>query len=191
VTYYVLSQTAETYNIISQSLVEDYKSLRRGERLGKKGTKKGGFEYATGVGLSMYAVMHVAPIRVMKCEANPFNLCCSHCTGFDHDGICSHVLAITHIIMSEKPRAKRDHLCNLEYLLSTTGSTKKKKTGRFGDGSQHPMLARPKALDKPAEKQKEQKEMTTAEKRKAKGSAYSRIYPLKGQGIILAYISAY
>ena len=161
-TYYVLSQSSDNkYKVITEELTHKYKALKRGEKPGRG--KQRDFAAVTAVGLSMYAVFHGPPHRVIKCKANPYNLVCSHCPGYDHDGICSHVLAISHIIMSKKPRAEQEHLCNLEYLCEEIAGAKKKQIMKGAGNTRAKM---PKALEKPKEKQK--KEMTVKVKMEGK-----------------------
>ena len=79
---------------------------------------------------SMYMVCgEVEDYGVPECEGNKARLDCPCCKGFKHDGICSHVLAVNHIL-------KR---FNVRYHLLPLGKrTDKKKKG--------PEKAPPKAL---------------------------------------------
>ena len=66
---------------------------------------------------SMYVVQRASSAsQLCPCDANPFELACQVCKSFAHDGICKHVLAITHIIMAEQPDGERNHLCNLNFM---------------------------------------------------------------------------
>lgn len=120
--------------------MKKYKSLRRGEASRKS------FKALCEIMNSMYFVHHVHRDKCVKCEANPYHLACSVCHMYAHDGICHHVLAVTHIIMSQKPIAQRIHLCDLEYLCMSIGKKHQK-----GDGSKGAM---PKALERDGEKKK-------------------------------------
>ena len=52
---------------------------------------------------SMYLVEPVDPSLCIPCKANPYHLACRVCKAFAHDGICKHVLAVTHLLEKEKP----------------------------------------------------------------------------------------
>lgn len=133
--YYVLSQSPDNkYKRLDDHIVKKYASLRRGE------VSRKSFKALCDVMNSMYMVHHVHLDKCVKCEANPFHLACSVCHEYAHDGICHHVLAITHIILSKKPVAQRVHLCDLEYLCSSIGKRHQKSDGPKG--------AMPKALER-------------------------------------------
>jgi hypothetical protein len=78
----------------------------------------------------------------LKCDANPHGLLCRGCKGFAHDGICEHVLAITHIMEQEKPADSRDEKLNLNLSMvpltrhdEDTPSHKKRKNRRQAKGA--------------------------------------------------------
>jgi hypothetical protein len=77
----------------------------------------------------------------LKCDANPHGLLCRGCKGFAHDGICEHVLAITHIMEQEKPEDSRDEKLNLNLSMvpltrhdEDTPSHKKRKNRKSKQG---------------------------------------------------------
>jgi hypothetical protein len=56
------------------------------------------FEQFAQVCLSMHFLRYADADEVPKCEWNPANLSCPTCKGFRNWGICSHVVAINHIL---------------------------------------------------------------------------------------------
>ena len=56
------------------------------------------FEQFAHVCLSMHFLRYADADEVPKCEWNPANLNCPTCKGFRNWGICSHVIAIDHIL---------------------------------------------------------------------------------------------
>ena len=56
------------------------------------------FEQFAHVCLSMHFLRYADADEVPKCEWNPANLSCPTCKGFRNWGICSHVVAINHIL---------------------------------------------------------------------------------------------
>ena len=60
---------------------------------------------------------------VPECDLNPGKFNCPHCKGFKQYGICSHVLAINHILMEINLRRE---------LMEIGKSTLKKKKGPQG-----------------------------------------------------------
>ena len=77
---------------------------------------------------SMYMVIQPADTKICPCEANYYGLACSLCKSFAHDGICKHVLGVTHVKMGEQVGAK-EPMVNLK-LLNITLSRQKKPAGR-------------------------------------------------------------
>ena len=50
------------------------------------------------------------------------HLVCRVCKGFAHDGICKHVLAVTHIIERKKPKHEQNQRLNLKRLNKVAAS---------------------------------------------------------------------
>ena len=65
---------------------------------GKKASHLKTFEQFAHVCLSMHFLRYAEPHEVPKCEYNPAYLNCPTCKGFRNWGICSHVIAINHIL---------------------------------------------------------------------------------------------
>lgn len=69
------------------------------------------------------------PVRqVLECKANPLNLMCLGCIGYHQKGICTHVLAATHIYYAQLrvPEEEKPMQHNLKYMCSKLYG----KTGR-------------------------------------------------------------
>ena len=71
---------------------------------------------------SMYLVEYGGAELCLECEANPYHLVCRVCKGFAHDGICKHVLAVTHIIERKKPKHEQNQRLNLKRLNKVAAS---------------------------------------------------------------------
>ena len=70
--------------------------------------------------LSLHTVYPAAEeFPVAKCEGNPLNYTCQGCKSFQGAGICSHVLAVNHILKK----------FNVRYQLKHLKDTKEKKGG--------------------------------------------------------------
>ena len=92
-----------------------YEELREGKLKVKKG--KAGWEQVLAIKNSMYKVEQVKPPELcLPCEANPYSLACRVCKMYAHDGICKHVLAVTHIKEEEKDEPDRDPKLDLGVL---------------------------------------------------------------------------
>ena len=52
----------------------------------------------------------------IPCEANPFKLLCC-CPGCRHSGICSHIMAATHVLMRDHFPAEKNPICNVTYMI--------------------------------------------------------------------------
>ena len=65
---------------------------------GKKASHLKTFEQFAHVCLSMHFLRYAEPGEIPKCEYNPANVGCPTCNGFRNWGICSHVVAINHIL---------------------------------------------------------------------------------------------
>ena len=65
---------------------------------GKKAPHLKTFQQFAHVCLSMHFLRYANAGEVPKCEYNPVNLTCPTCKGFRNWGICSHVIAINHIL---------------------------------------------------------------------------------------------
>ena len=99
-----------------------YEELRTGQWT-TQGSAQEQLDECLCVKKSMYKV---EPGNCLECPANPYNLVCKVCKIFAHDGICKHVLAITHIIEAAKKEGDR----NLEFSVnrSTRSLVEKKDT---------------------------------------------------------------
>ena len=124
VCYYLLSQTQTVFKKISASLVAKYEAACTGFIPAGTGCK---WEKILPICASMYKVEVVASDgrQVLECELNPYNLACQLCKGFAHDGICKHVLAVTHLIMRSRPALEQKSANKLRYMCLTVG---KKRT---------------------------------------------------------------
>jgi hypothetical protein len=65
---------------------------------GKKASHLKTFEQFAHVCLSMHFLRYAEPGEIPKCEYNPAYLSCPTCKGFRNWGICSHIVAINHIL---------------------------------------------------------------------------------------------
>lgn len=85
-----------------------------------------------GLGIAKVYVSPDPLAQVLECEANPLNLMCLGCTGYHHRGICSHVLAATHMHYALKKVAAEDKPFqhNLRYMCA-------KLYGKTGRRSKH------------------------------------------------------
>lgn len=77
------------------------------------------------------AKVYVSPqpmAQVIECKANPLNLMCLGCPGFQGHGICSHVIAATHLYFARLPipSEQKPYQFNLFYLQAKLYG----KTGR-------------------------------------------------------------
>ena len=86
------------------------------------------FEQFAHVCLSMHFLRYADADEVPKCEWNPANLSCPTCKGFRNWGICSHVVAINHIL---------DKI-DLEDELKELGAPRKR--GGFNKGVRRALL---------------------------------------------------
>ena len=112
--FFLLSQSQSKFSRISDTLVTRYAALRDGIVPTQTGGKWGSI---CEVANSMYLVEQVDPQELIPCKANPYNFACRICPAFAHDGICKHVLAVTHICMSMEPEGvPRNAWCNVRYM---------------------------------------------------------------------------
>jgi hypothetical protein len=125
--WYLLSQSQTVFKKISATLVAKYEQARRGEV--PRGTG-GKWEAVADICLSMYKVHEGSPKASLECDLNPFLLVCGKCKAFAHDGICKHVLAVTHEMMGALPIESRSSENNLKYMLKSIGKRRKKTSGR-------------------------------------------------------------
>lgn len=92
------------------------------------------------LGLAKVYVSRNPLSQVMECEANPLNLMCLGCPAFQGKGICSHVIAATHIHYALLPAAEeKPQQFNLFYLHA-------KLYGKTGKRSAHRSKNAPGAL---------------------------------------------
>ena len=126
--YYVLSQSQGKFKALSGALISKFEQLRDGKvpaGVPKKNNKQALFDLKN----SMYRVEEVGQAAVCPCEANPYHLACRVCKSYAHDGICKHVLAITHIMMSTK--GDKDPRCNLKFMTKPLSVRKKASRPRL------------------------------------------------------------
>lgn len=85
-----------------------------------------------GLGIAKVYVSADPCAEVIECEANPLNLMCLGCVGYHHKGICSHVLAATHMHFALKkiPAEEKPFQHNLRYMCA-------KLYGKTGKRSNH------------------------------------------------------
>ena len=103
---------------------------------GKKASHLKTFEQFAHVCFSMHFLRYAdADDGVPKCEWNPANLTCPTCKGFRNWGICSHVIAINHIL---------DKI-DLEDQLKELGGPRKK--GGFNKGVRPALIREKEAAD--------------------------------------------
>ena len=158
VCYYLLSQTQTTFNKkISATLVSKYEAACQGCVPAGTGGK---WEKILPICTSMYKVEVVASDgrHVLECDLNPYKLACQMCKGFAHDGICKHVLAVTHFIMRTRPALERKSANNLRYLCLTVG--KERKQARV---AKTPALQPSRHLDSSDEEEEELRQIETGE----------------------------
>ena len=55
----------------------------------------------------------------LECTANPHGLTCRGCKTFSHDGMCPHVLAVTHVMEQLKDEGERDGSLDLHKVMCT------------------------------------------------------------------------
>lgn len=55
----------------------------------------------------------------LECSANPNGLTCRGCKTFSHDGMCPHVLAVTHVMEQLKDEGERDGSLDLHKVMCT------------------------------------------------------------------------
>ena len=149
VSYYLLSQTQTVFKKISASLVARYEAACTGYVPAGTGGK---WEKILPICTSMYKVEVVASDgrKVLESELNPYKLACQMCKGFAHDGICKHVLAVTHLIMRTRPALEQKTANNLRYMCLTLG--KKRKQARV---AKTPALQPSRHLDSSDEEEEE------------------------------------
>ena len=113
------------------------------------------------------AMYHVKKAEVLKdgrtptctkCEVNKENFVCYGCKTFAHDGICPHVLAVTHIDMRTSTRDEQVLSSNVAYMTKSIGG--KRNRGRINPAT--------KALE-PTDK------MTKVQRRKLKTNNRRRV----------------
>ena len=117
--YYVLRKDNETgHKKISQRLIDMYDAASEG----KQDARIKDLDYLADVCGAFQLVQDMDPKwKVPRCEYNPCELDCIYCKGFKSVGICSHVLAINHMLKK----------INLRRLVIAIGQSKQKnKTGR-------------------------------------------------------------
>ena len=109
---YVLSNHCEKYKKIDDTLVTAYETALRGERPSRIKS----WDSYTAICSSMYKLEVASDIKsVIPCSANFYRLLCM-CHSGRHHGICSHILAATHVLMRKFP-ADRNLDFNVKYRL--------------------------------------------------------------------------
>ena len=133
-TYYFLAKDNRgKYPKLNARLIAMYEAALNGN----KDPRIRDHETLLDVCLSLHKVVDAEEVYgVPVCEANPSELDCPHCKGFKHSGICSHVLAVNHILTK----------FNVKYHLAEIG----KKTDK---GTKGKSKAPPKALTRIPQKQ--------------------------------------
>ena len=94
--FYFLSMSSDCFTKIDAALEPKYEALFAGVKPREVASLEGLQKLVIGihyVALDTLSGLPTAP----DCEFNPSKLCCS-CKRFRHIGICSHVLAISHLI---------------------------------------------------------------------------------------------
>ena len=119
---------------ISQTVVRKFEATLRGEV--PRGTNIKNFEKVTLAGLAL-AKVYVSedPIaQCIECEMNLLNLKCLGCLGFQKLGMCSHVLAATHLHYAHLkiPASQKPAKHNIYYMLASLYGSRggKRKAGR-------------------------------------------------------------
>ena len=70
----------------------------------------------------------------LECEANPYGLICRGCPTFSHDGMCPHVMAVTHVMEQEKDEGDRDDSLDLHKAMATLDRVGQTEEGEGGHG---------------------------------------------------------
>lgn len=117
INFYVLRKDNTTgYKKISPRLIEMYEAASEGT----KDRRIKDLAHLTDVCSSMHLLCpEHKDWGVPSCDLNPANLDCMHCKGFKGHGICSHVLAVNHIMKN----------VNLRHELMEIGQGVHKKGG--------------------------------------------------------------
>ena len=93
--YFLRKENPGGYKKLEKRLIEMYSGLLDG----RKDARIKDFEHLADFALSFHLVMDEDEARpVPKCEANVARLDCPTCKGFKGYGICSHVIAINHVL---------------------------------------------------------------------------------------------
>jgi len=139
VVWFVLSQSQSVHKRLTPILISKYLDVRDGKwpTDGMQSQARRSVEQANVVRRklldiknSMYMVIQPADdTPVCSCEANHYKLVCSLCKSFAHDGICKHVLAVTHVKMGEEVGAKNP-MVNLKLLTRKLSVQRGSSDGR-------------------------------------------------------------
>ena len=109
---YVMSSHCTKFKKIDSTLVSKYQDTFRGNMPRRVTTKDALFAICS----SMYLLYATTDTKACNpCEANPYRLLCK-CKGSRKIGICSHILAVTHLLMKKHP-TERLAICNVLYLI--------------------------------------------------------------------------
>ena len=153
--YFLAKDNRGKYPKLTTRLIDMYEAALNGN----KDPRIKSHETLLDVCLSLHKVVEAdEAYGVPECEGNPCDLDCPGCKGFKHSGICSHVLAVNHIL--EK--------FNVKYQLAEIG----KKTDK---GTKGKSKAPPKALTRIPQQ--------AASKGKGKAKGKAKAPPPKAQAI--------
>ena len=72
--------------------------------------------------------MATVPGSCMPCEANPLELLC-RCKKARKEGMCHHILVITHVITAQGPAAEKKAHLNLKFMNQRIGKMPKNSKG--------------------------------------------------------------
>ena len=122
--FYVMRKDHETgLTKITKRLIEMYQAACRGD----KDARIKDLEHLADVCGSLHLVMDMDDNwPIPRCEFNPMRFDCQFCKGFKSYGICSHVMAINHILQGVNLR--RQVLEMGKSRMCKTGGGNRKKT---------------------------------------------------------------
>jgi hypothetical protein len=75
----------------------------------------------------------------MPCEANPLNLIC-RCKAGRKEGICKHILLVTHVIIAHRPAEEKKAHLNLKFVNGQISKMPKNKKGGRPKNLKHCLL---------------------------------------------------
>ena len=105
--YYILSQNNKlNAKKITKTLIEKYEAACNGHKDARIKSLKELLAVCTSI---HYIIPTSEACHLCECEGNPASLVCD-CKGFKGHGICSHVLAINHILKQYNVRQQLAHM---------------------------------------------------------------------------------